>query len=97
MIRVLIAAVVAMVLSILVGPRFIFFLRQNEFGQQIREEGPEAHGGKQGTPTMGGLLVLVVATAAFLPVSKYKDWDKPSKDEVVTEIKINVGKKKKAK
>ncbi len=72
MIRVLIAAVVAMVLSIIVGPRFISFLRKNEFGQHIREEGPEAHGGKQGTPTMGGLLVLVVATVAFLAVSKYK-------------------------
>jgi phospho-N-acetylmuramoyl-pentapeptide-transferase len=71
-IRVLIAAVVAMLLSILIGPRFISFLRRNEFGQHIREEGPEAHGGKQGTPTMGGLLILVVATIAFLAVSKYK-------------------------
>jgi phospho-N-acetylmuramoyl-pentapeptide-transferase len=71
-IRVLIAAVVAMLLSILIGPRFISFLRRNEFGQHIREEGPEAHGGKQGTPTMGGLLILVVATIAFLGVSKYK-------------------------
>ncbi len=72
MIRVLIAAVVAMVLSILIGPRFVGFLRRNEFGQHIREEGPEAHGGKQGTPTMGGLLILVVATIAFLADSKYK-------------------------
>src|SRR5207244_3300347 len=40
--------------------------------QHIRAEGPERHGGKQGTPTMGGLLILVVATAAFLAVSKYK-------------------------
>jgi phospho-N-acetylmuramoyl-pentapeptide-transferase len=71
-IRVLIAAVVAMVLSIVIGPRFIAFLRANEFGQHIREEGPAAHRSKQGTPTMGGLLVLVVATIAFLAVSKYK-------------------------
>ena len=46
MIRVLIAAVVAMVLSILVGPRFISFLRRNEFGQHIQKERLEAHGGK---------------------------------------------------
>jgi phospho-N-acetylmuramoyl-pentapeptide-transferase len=72
LIRVLIAAVIAMVVSILVGPRFIDFLRRNEFGQHIRAEGPERHGSKQGTPTMGGLLILVVATAAFLAVSKYK-------------------------
>jgi phospho-N-acetylmuramoyl-pentapeptide-transferase len=72
LIRVLIAAVIAMVVSIVVGPRFIDFLRRNEFGQHVRAEGPEHHAAKQGTPTMGGLLILVVATAAFLAVSKYK-------------------------
>jgi len=70
-IRVLVAGVIAMVVSIVVGPKFIDFLRRNEFGQHIREEGPEGHRVKQGTPTMGGLLILVVATFAFLAVSKY--------------------------
>jgi phospho-N-acetylmuramoyl-pentapeptide-transferase len=72
MIRVLVAGVIAMVISIIVGPRFIEFLRRNEFGQEIRAEGPATHRVKRGTPTMGGLLFLVVATAAFLIVSKYK-------------------------
>jgi phospho-N-acetylmuramoyl-pentapeptide-transferase len=72
MIRVLAAGVIAMVVSIIVGPKFIEFLRRNEFGQHIREELPEAHRVKQGTPTMGGLLILVMATGAFLAVSKYK-------------------------
>ncbi len=72
MIRVLAAAVVAMIVSVVVGPKFIAFLRRNEFGQHIREEGPEGHRVKQGTPTMGGLLILVVATGAFLAFSKYK-------------------------
>jgi phospho-N-acetylmuramoyl-pentapeptide-transferase len=71
-IRVLIAGVIAMVISIIVGPRFIAFLRKNEFGQEIRAEGPETHLVKRGTPTMGGLLFLVVATVAYLAVSKYK-------------------------
>jgi phospho-N-acetylmuramoyl-pentapeptide-transferase len=71
-IRVLAAGVIAMVLSLIIGPRFIAFLRRNEFGQHIREEGPETHRVKQGTPTMGGLLMLVVATIAFLSMSKYK-------------------------
>jgi phospho-N-acetylmuramoyl-pentapeptide-transferase len=71
-IRVLAAAVIAMVVSLIIGPRFIAFLRRNEFGQHIRQEGPEAHRVKEGTPTMGGLLILVVATVAFLAVSKYK-------------------------
>jgi phospho-N-acetylmuramoyl-pentapeptide-transferase len=61
-----------MIVSIVVGPKFIEFLRRNEFGQHIREELPQGHQVKQGTPTMGGLLILVVATVAFLAVSKYK-------------------------
>jgi phospho-N-acetylmuramoyl-pentapeptide-transferase len=69
--RVLIAALVALIVSILIGPRFIAFLRQNEFGQQIREEGPEHHLTKSGTPTMGGLMILFAATIAFLPVTHF--------------------------
>jgi phospho-N-acetylmuramoyl-pentapeptide-transferase len=71
MTRVLIAALVALIVSILIGPRFIQFLRSNEFGQHIREEGPEHHMAKQGTPTMGGLMILFAATVAFLPVTHF--------------------------
>jgi phospho-N-acetylmuramoyl-pentapeptide-transferase len=69
--RVLIAAGVALVVSVVIGPRFIEFLRRNEFGQNIREDGPQHHLAKQGTPTMGGLLILFAATIAFLPVNHY--------------------------
>jgi len=72
MTRVLIAALVALIVSIVVGPKFIDFLRRNEFGQQIREEGPQHHLGKRGTPTMGGLMILFAATIAFLPVSHFR-------------------------
>ena len=60
-----------MVISIVAGPKFIEFLRRNEMGQPIREEGPKHHVVKQGTPVMGGLLMLLTATFAFLAVSKY--------------------------
>jgi phospho-N-acetylmuramoyl-pentapeptide-transferase len=70
--RVLIAALTALIISIVAGPRFIAFLRHNEFGQQIRAEGPERHAVKQGTPIMGGLLLLLAATVAFLAVSHFK-------------------------
>ncbi|MBV8480990.1 MAG: phospho-N-acetylmuramoyl-pentapeptide-transferase [Actinobacteria bacterium] len=70
--RVLIAALVALIVSIAIGPRFIEFLRRHEFGQHIREDGPEHHSAKQGTPTMGGLLILFAATLGFLPVSHYR-------------------------
>ncbi len=71
MVRVLIAAVVALLISILLGPKFIAFLRRNEFGQHIREEGPQHHVAKQGTPTMGGLLILLAAGVGFLALSTY--------------------------
>ncbi len=72
MIRVLIAAGVALGVSLIVGPKFIEFLRRNEFGQHIREEGPQHHFAKQGVPTMGGLMILLAATIGFLPVSHFR-------------------------
>src|SRR5213080_4546045 len=71
MVRVLIAGLAAMLISILVGPRFIAFLRRKEYGQTNREEGPEHHVAKQGTPIMGGLLTLGAATATYLAVARY--------------------------
>jgi hypothetical protein len=69
MARVLVAALIAMIISILAGPWFISFLRRNEFGQQVREEGPQHHVTKQGTPTIVGLLIIAAASIAFLAVS----------------------------
>ena len=46
-----------------IGPRFIAFLRRKELGQYIREEGPKGHVVKQGTPTMGGVLIVAAAAA----------------------------------
>jgi phospho-N-acetylmuramoyl-pentapeptide-transferase len=66
MVEVLLAGVLAMVISILSGPKFIDFLRKNEFGQQIREEGPKGHVVKQGTPAMGGLLIMIAMAIPFL-------------------------------
>ena len=71
MVDVLIATIVAMVISIVAGPRFISFLRLREYGQQIREEGPAEHHSKQGTPTMGGLLILFSAAVPYLILSHY--------------------------
>jgi phospho-N-acetylmuramoyl-pentapeptide-transferase len=71
MVRVLVAGIIALVVSIAAGPRFISFLRRNEYGQQIREEGPSHHVAKRGTPTMGGLLIVLAAAIAFLPLTFY--------------------------
>jgi phospho-N-acetylmuramoyl-pentapeptide-transferase len=69
--RVLVATLVALIISIVVGPKFIDFLRRNEFGQQIREEGPRHHVVKQGTPVMGGLLIVLSAIVAFLLLTHF--------------------------
>src|SRR5439155_11055405 len=71
MVRVLVAGIIALVLSIAAGPKFIEFLRRNEYGQQLREEGPHTQTAKHGTPVMGGLLIMASMTAAFLFVGKY--------------------------
>jgi phospho-N-acetylmuramoyl-pentapeptide-transferase len=71
MVRVLIAGLVAMVIAVAVGPQFIAWLQRQSIAQQIREEGPASHHVKQGTPTMGGLLILVAALVPALAVSLY--------------------------
>jgi phospho-N-acetylmuramoyl-pentapeptide-transferase len=71
MVRVFIAGLIAMVVSVVIGPKFIEFLRRNELGQPIREEGPAGHVVKQGTPVMGGLLILICALLPFLALSRY--------------------------
>ncbi len=71
MVRVLVAGLVAMVIAVVVGPTFIDWLKQQSIGQHIREEGPKHHQVKKGTPTMGGLLILVAAVAPFLVLSLY--------------------------
>ena len=70
MVQVLLAGILAMVIAIVAGPKFIEFLRRNEFGQHIREEGPTGHVVKQGTPTMGGLLIMAAMFVPFLVFSE---------------------------
>ena len=71
MVPVLIAGLLAMVSAIVIGPKFIERLRARDLGQQIREEGPATHRVKQGTPTMGGVLILGSALIPFLLLSQY--------------------------
>ncbi len=71
------AALTALVLSILLGPVLIRWLRSRQIGQAIREEGPKAHQAKAGTPTMGGVLInlaIVVPTVLFADVENRYVW-----------------------
>jgi phospho-N-acetylmuramoyl-pentapeptide-transferase len=57
--RTAVASVFALVLGIALGPLLIRWLRELSIGQHIREDGPESHLKKAGTPTMGGILILL--------------------------------------
>ena len=59
-------AAIAFGVSMLVTARMIPLLRQKQFGQFIREEGPQAHLSKAGTPTMGGIAFIIGITAAVV-------------------------------
>jgi len=56
--RSLLAFLLAAVISILWGKRFILFMKKKQFGQMIRDDGPESHFKKAGTPTMGGIVII---------------------------------------
>ncbi|TFH02217.1 MAG: phospho-N-acetylmuramoyl-pentapeptide-transferase, partial [Calditrichales bacterium] len=53
------AAVTALLFSLLVGPRIIKLLQKHQIGEEIRMDGPSSHLSKKGTPTMGGLIILL--------------------------------------
>src|ERR1700758_5382435 len=58
-VRTVYASLTAMFLALVFGPWLIRKLRELQIGQYIREEGPQAHQKKAGTPTMGGLLIAI--------------------------------------
>ncbi len=64
------ASVTALALSLVLGPMLIRHLREFQIGQVIRQEGPQTHRAKAGTPTMGGLLIL---SASLVPTLLWAD------------------------
>ncbi|MEA2348541.1 MAG: phospho-N-acetylmuramoyl-pentapeptide-transferase [Thermoleophilaceae bacterium] len=68
---ILIASMGSLFICMFLGPKFVQFLREREFGQHIREEGPAGHHAKAGTPTMGGLLIFLAVSVPFLILSHY--------------------------
>ncbi|OFW41169.1 MAG: phospho-N-acetylmuramoyl-pentapeptide-transferase [Acidobacteria bacterium RIFCSPLOWO2_12_FULL_67_14b] len=64
------ATMTALLISLVMGPWLIRRLRDFQVGQVIRQEGPESHRAKAGTPTMGGILIL---TAALVPTLLWAD------------------------
>ena len=70
MFSVILAAAIAFAVTVALGSKFIMFLQTKKFGQFVREEGPQTHLIKQGTPTMGGVVMLTGLAAALLVVAR---------------------------
>ncbi|MEY8562101.1 phospho-N-acetylmuramoyl-pentapeptide-transferase [Eggerthellaceae bacterium 3-80] len=68
---VFVAVVAAVVLTIALMPFWIKFLRSSHIGQQVRADGPESHLVKQGTPTMGGVIMLIAVIVVALVIGRY--------------------------
>ena len=64
--RTMVSLVTALVLSLCIGPIVIARLGERQIGQTVREDGPESHFSKAGTPTMGGALILIVILVTTL-------------------------------
>ena len=72
--RTVFASLTALLIGLLIGPFVIEKLREFQIGQFIREEGPESHRKKSGTPTMGGVLIAI---AILLPTILWSDLSNP--------------------
>ena len=71
------ATITALLISLVFGGRVIRALRELNVGQQIREEGPQAHMAKRGTPTMGGILIIgsvLISTLLWARLSSLYVW-----------------------
>jgi len=64
--RAIMAALTALVISLMMGPGVIDWLRRKKIGQTVRDDGPGTHLTKAGTPTMGGTLILLAIAAGTL-------------------------------
>ncbi|WP_158887299.1 phospho-N-acetylmuramoyl-pentapeptide-transferase [Amycolatopsis anabasis] len=80
MISILIAASAGLLVSILLTPYLIRVFSRQGFGQEIREEGPEGHKSKRGTPTMGGVSIIVALVVGYF-VAHLIDWLRNSRSE----------------
>ena len=70
MFSVILGAGIAFLVTVALGSKFIEYLQVRKFGQFVREEGPQTHLVKAGTPTMGGVLMLAGLLAALLVVAR---------------------------
>src|SRR5271169_1169506 len=64
--RTALAVIAGMLLSLFIGPKIIVWLKKISITQQIRDDGPQSHLKKSGTPTMGGIIIIVCIVLTIL-------------------------------
>ncbi|AEE21805.1 phospho-N-acetylmuramoyl-pentapeptide-transferase [Paraglaciecola chathamensis] len=64
--RAILSTLTALLIAVLIGPRMIRWLQTMQIGQTVRDDGPQSHLAKSGTPTMGGLLILAAIVISVL-------------------------------
>ena len=72
--RAVMAFIFALLISFLIGPKIIRTLKNRQIGEMIRKNGPESHQKKEGTPTMGGMIILlsvILPTILFADIYNY--------------------------
>ena len=75
--RAILGTITALILSLVIGPTMIRKLSSYKIGQQVRDDGPQSHPSKAGTPTMGGALILIaiaISTLLWGDLSSEKVW-----------------------
>lgn len=87
--EVFVTAFLALALTIVLAPVWIAFLRTKNIGEEIREDGPSAHQAKRGTPTMGGILIMLCFLLPFLLRTKI-DISSPSLIAVFATIALGI-------
>ena len=69
---ILMSVIISFAVSVVLGPVVIPFLKRLKVGQTVRDEGPKEHLKKNGTPTMGGILILIsIVVTSILYVREY--------------------------
>ncbi len=64
--RIVLSTLTALALALIIGPYVIRFLRSKKIGQTVRDDGPQSHYSKAGTPTMGGVLIVLTVVLSTL-------------------------------
>ena len=70
--RTILGVLTALFIALMVGPSMIRNLARFQIGQPVRDDGPQSHLAKAGTPTMGGLLILVSILVSTLALERFE-------------------------